>query len=356
MGLKHIYYFTSAKSFSNTRNSLSPLSLCPYRFIMPYTQMGFRSGWIEVSEFRTTLRQRMISNERTRGDRIELEPQPQGFSIITKRMPALTTTDKPTKTVKTAHPRFDSLLKRTAKEPASPTNASNNLIPHWSYEKSSIAAACIFSAIAVIGLIFLAILSIRKIRRSWKRHKLEMRDYTAFEHRRDMSNDDRDSNVCFITESKSSRASMMYDHDNSPSVGYVVEQTGGSVTRVFREGNNVSAQTFDTIGASPGKVSPTRKKKGVLGGRADSSTPSGKGRAGSIPKPIVVVPSPLKHVSSLKATPVMPPTGSNTSDSEQSSMSPASQNDAEPVGRISNVNSLFRLPSIKKSTSPLFSF
>ncbi|KAF7585847.1 hypothetical protein BBP40_009969, partial [Aspergillus hancockii] len=134
-----------------------------------------------------------------------------------------------------------------------PTPSNNNLIPHWSYEKSSLAAAYTFTALAILALLFLTFLTIRKIRLSWQRHKLEHHDYSAFSHRidpRSSATDDRDLAPCFMTESnKSSRESLMYSHENAPCVGlgYVVEQTGGEVTRVFREGNNVSTQTFESI-------------------------------------------------------------------------------------------------------------
>ncbi|BAE64244.1 unnamed protein product [Aspergillus oryzae RIB40] len=237
--------------------------------------------------------------------------------------------------------RIDELLKRSAEESPKPTTTHNNLVPHWSYEKNSLAAACVFSGITVLGIIFLSVLTIRKIRRSWKRHKREKQDYAAFKNRIEVNKNNRDLNACFITESKSSRESMMYSRDNSPSGGYVVEQTGGSVTRVYREGNNVSSHTFDSICASPEKRSPPREIKRTPGGRADSRTPSGKGRAGLIPRPIVVVPSPLRHVYSQKATPVMQPTSPSTLDSEQSLMPPASAHDTKPIRWASRTNIFF---------------
>ncbi|KAE8157739.1 hypothetical protein BDV40DRAFT_42180 [Aspergillus tamarii] len=322
---------------------------------MLYTRIEFRSGWIDESETTPVVRENIIANERTRETRHEIQYQlPDNYKVL-KRIPTLTTIDKPTKTIKTPSTRMDKLLKRSVEESPRPTTTHRNLVPHWSYQKNSLAVACVFSAITVLGIIFLSVVAVRKIRRSWKRHKREKKDYAAFKHQIDVNKSNRNSNACFITESKPSRESMMYSRDNSPSGGYVVEQIEGSVTRVYREGNNVSSQTFDSIGASPEKMSPPCENKRTLGGRADSRTPSGKGRAGSIPRPIVVVPSPLRHVSSQKATPVMQPTSPSTPDSEQPPVSPASPQDTEPVGRASNRNSLLRLPSIKKSISPLFS-
>ncbi|KAB8278190.1 hypothetical protein BDV30DRAFT_204214 [Aspergillus minisclerotigenes] len=322
---------------------------------MPYTRMGSRSRWIEESETTSIVWESIIANERTREARHEFQYQLPGNYKVLKLIPTLTTLDKPTKPIKAPSTRIDGLLKRSAEESPKPTTTHNNLVPHWSYEKNSLAAACVFSGITVLGIIFLSVLTVRKIRRSWKRHKREKQDYAAFKNRIEVNKNNRDLNACFITESKSSRESMMYSRDNSPSGGYVVEQTGGSVTRVYREGNNVSSHTFDSIGASPEKRSPPREIKRTPVGRADSRTPSGKGRAGLIPRPIVVVPSPLRHVSSQKATPVMQPTSPSTLDSEQSLMPPASAHDTKPVGRTSSRNSLLRLPSIKKSISPLFS-
>ncbi|KAE8135492.1 hypothetical protein BDV38DRAFT_284925 [Aspergillus pseudotamarii] len=322
---------------------------------MPYTRMEFRSGWLEESETTPIVRENIVADEQSREARHEFQYQlPDNYKVL-KRIPTLTTIDKPTKTIKTPSTRIDELLKRSAEDSPRPTTTHNNLVPHWSYQKNSLAVACVLSAITVLAIIFLSVLTVRKIRRSWKRHKRERKDYDAFKHRTDVNKSNRNSNACCITKSKSSRESMMYSRDNSPSGGYVVEQTGGSVTRVYREGNNVSSQTFDSIGASPEQRSPPCENKRTLGGRADSRTPSGKGRAGSIPRPIVVVPSPLRHVSSQKATPVMQSTSSSTPDSEQPPVSPASLQDPEPAGRTSNRNSLLRLPSIKKSISPLFS-
>ncbi|GAB1196260.1 hypothetical protein APSETT444_005529 [Aspergillus pseudonomiae] len=322
---------------------------------MPYTQIGSQSSWIKESQIAAIVPENIVANERIREAKHALKHQVPDYYKLVTCIPTLTTIEKPTKTVKVPSTRIDELLKRSVEESPRPTTTHNNLVPHWSYEKNSLAVACVFSAITVLGIIFLGVLSVRKIRRSWKRHKREKQDYAAFKHRIDLNRSNGDSNACLITERKSSRESMMYSRDSSPSGGYVVEQTGGSVTRVFREGNNVSSQTFDSIGASPEKRSPPRENKRAPGGRADSRTPSGKGRAGSIPRPIVVVPSPLRHVSSQKATPVMQLTGPGTPDSEQSPVSLASPQDTELVGRTSNRNSLFRLPSIKKSISPLFS-
>ncbi|KAE8359027.1 hypothetical protein BDV27DRAFT_168937 [Aspergillus caelatus] len=320
---------------------------------MLYTRGGSRSGWIEEPETTPIVREKIIADEQTREARHELQYQlPDSYKVL-KRISTLTTIDKPTKTIKTPSTRIDELLKRSTEESPRPTTTHNNLVPHWNYQKNSLAVACVLGAITVLGIIFLSVFTVRKIRRSWKRHKREKKDYDAFKHRILVNKSNRNSNACFITESKSSRESMMYSRDNAPSGGYVVEQTGGSVTRVYCEGNNVSSQTFDSIGASPDKRSPPYENKRTLGGRADSRTPSGKGRAGSIPRPIVVVPSPLRHVSSQKATPVLQPTSPSTPDSEQLSVSPASPQDTEPVGRPSSRNSLLRLPSIKKSISPL---
>ncbi|KAE8378107.1 hypothetical protein BDV26DRAFT_281366 [Aspergillus bertholletiae] len=298
---------------------------------MAYTRMGVRSGWIEESETTPIVQENIIVTERTRAARRESQRKlPENYRI-SKRIPTITTIDKPTKTIKTPATRIEELLKLSAQESSRPPTTHNNLVPYWSYEKNSLAAACVFSAITVLGIIFLSVLSVRKIRRSWKRHKLEKQDYAAFKHRIDMNSNDGDSNICFLDEGKSSRESMMYSRDTSPSGGYVVEQTGGSVTRVYRQGNNVSSQTFDSIGASSDKRSPTRENKRALGSKADSHTSSRKGRAGLIPRPIVVVPSPLRHVASQKAIPVMHLASSRTSDSERPPASSTSLQDIEPV-------------------------
>ncbi|KAB8077425.1 hypothetical protein BDV29DRAFT_153809 [Aspergillus leporis] len=323
---------------------------------MPYTRVGSRFDQTESKSILHVPTESVLEDKQARAEESNKLGSRLHHGLSISRHPqTLATTEKPTKTTETTTPKLEELLKRAASELPKPTTINNNLIPHWSYEKSSFAAACVFSGIAALALIFLAYLAIRKISRSWKRHKRELRDFTAYKHRIHLSNDGRDSNICIMTESKSSRDSLMYSRD-TPSLGYVVEQTGGSVTRVYREGNNVSTRTFDSIGASSEKTILARKSPKAPERRSDARTPSGKGRAGSIPRPIVVVPSPLKHVSSLRATPVLPLTASEELDSEQSPISRVSRNDTE-VGSsyvASGSKSLFRLPSIKRTVSPLF--
>ncbi|KAE8152295.1 hypothetical protein BDV25DRAFT_151283 [Aspergillus avenaceus] len=322
---------------------------------MRYTRDKYRS-WKEV-EKDTGVPWATITNGLHSG-KIEAYKSVSAFNEDWRILKQLRTQSTLEKLAETAEPTIVSIKElrmRSDKDPPKPTPTSNSLIPYWSYEKSALAAACIFSAFALAGFIFIIVLAARKIRRSWKRHKREKNDYSEFRHRIELNYDEGDSSLGFVPECKSNRESLMYSHGDSQALGYVVEQEGDSVTRVYRESNMVSSQTFDSIGAPLKKGNSARKSKQISDLRTDARTPSGKGRAGSIPRPIVVVPSPLKHVSSLKATPGSPPTDTNSPGSANSSVSAASQGEtkthrADPTKRFS----LLRLPSIKLSKSPMF--
>ena len=67
--------------------------------------------------------------------------------------------------------------------PSTPAKSHHSLVPHWSYEKNSFAVAIVISVVTAIAFITLVILFVQKVRRSWRRHKREMKDYSGSRYR-----------------------------------------------------------------------------------------------------------------------------------------------------------------------------
>lgn len=266
-----------------------------------------------------------------------------------------------------------------------PISTHKSLVPHWSYEKNSIAVAIAISIVTIIAFITLVILFIQKVRRSWRRHKREMNDYAGSRYRVYYGNDSAENGGF---EQKFSRESVMFGKDDSNPQEYFVEQDGDKITRVYRAGKIDSTRTFDSVGKSqeqlnqsqeqqqqqqPPAPAPPTQETPVSTTNAvdsvDSVTPGNpvepvsevqphtditvRERSGSIPKPVIVVPPPLKHVSSLKATRVTQPLENRP---ERPSLIPKSRSEARRslIKLATDPASLFRLPSIKKTTSPIY--
>ncbi|KAI9041560.1 uncharacterized protein KD926_006634 [Aspergillus affinis] len=275
-----------------------------------------------------------------------------------------------------APPTPTSALNQTVKVTASNTTTANkpsptqtkthiSLVPHWSYEKNSIAVAIVISVVTVIAVTTLVILLIQKVRRSWKRHKSEQKDYAGSRYRVYYLNDSAENGGL---EHKFSRESVMFSKDASGQE-YLVEQDGDKITRVYRAGKNDSSRTFDSVGKpqepqqQQPPATPVQTTLMSSAGIVDLAQPVSevqpnkpltvRGRSGSIPKPIVVVPPPLKHVTSLKATPVTQPPDLIP---ERPSFIPKSRSEARRslIKLATDPSSLFRLPSIKKTTSPIY--
>ncbi|PYH89432.1 hypothetical protein BO71DRAFT_487965 [Aspergillus ellipticus CBS 707.79] len=251
-----------------------------------------------------------------------------------------------------------------------PVSTTRNLIPHWSYQKSSIAAASIFTGITVIALVFLGILSVRKMKRSWERHKREKREYAASrysalpmmeEAQKDKSTGDR----------QRSRETLMFSRTRSQASTYVVEQEGPSVTRAYRANKSVSTLALDSLSPSIGETSSTTKVNSIPERPVNALKALRHERHGSLPKSPVVVPSPLKPVPSFSvkpitrrpATPEVPEQMPLTLESEavveipqnnkrESKRESKRQSKRESFG----ANSIFKLPTIQRTMSPLFSF
>lgn len=218
------------------------------------------------------------------------------------------------------------------------------LAKDWKYEKGSIAASGIFSAVALAALILLTVMMVKKFRRRQRR-------------KREGDNDP-------LEEARRRRESLMFCKNTSARSYMVEEQNDGQVVRVFCTSRNrphpsiVDAPAQKIKSAAMTIKTGASRHFGVLGD-ADS------GRSSSIAKQIVVVPSPLRSVVSRTAVPG--PQDGPTLGTEIPHM-PAAPADlrypeldqdtteAEVTPSQSFRMSLFRLPSIKPSNSPLFSF
>ncbi|PYI03293.1 hypothetical protein BO78DRAFT_198866 [Aspergillus sclerotiicarbonarius CBS 121057] len=234
---------------------------------------------------------------------------------------------------------------------------TRNWIPHWSYQKSSIAAACIFTAITVMAFIFLAILSVKKIKRSWERHKRERRNYAASRYSA-LSLFEDGHKMDSTRGNQTSRETLMFSRSRSPTSTYVVEQEGTSVTRVFRASKSASTLALDLPGSALGDESPTSQLKLIPERPVSAIKPSRHERHGSKARSIVVVPSPLKPVASFSVKP-MTHRSEPAQSFERTPLSPGNEAEDIPSSRKREsfgANSLFKLPSIQRTISPLFSF
>ncbi|OOG01102.1 hypothetical protein ASPCADRAFT_511914 [Aspergillus carbonarius ITEM 5010] len=247
------------------------------------------------------------------------------------------------------------IIPRADSQQAGTTN--RNWIPHWSYKKSSIAAACIFTAITAMAFVFLAILSIRKIKRSWERHKRERLNYAS----------SRYSALCLLEDGhkmdstgskQSSRASLMFSRSRSPSSTYVVEQEGTSVTRVFRASKNVSTLALDLSPSHLGDGSSTPQLSSIPERPVSALRPSRNERHGSKAKSIVVVPPPLKPVASFSVKPMThrPEPAESFERTPLRADSEAGDTPSNNKRESFGASSLFKLPTIQRTMSPLFSF
>ncbi|GKZ70629.1 hypothetical protein AnigIFM50267_006289 [Aspergillus niger] len=235
-----------------------------------------------------------------------------------------------------------------------PENMSRNWIPHWSYQKSSIAAACIFTAVTVMALTFLAILSIKKARRSWERHKREKRYYASSGYSA-LSLLEEGHEMTSTSSKQISRETLMFSKSRSPSSTHLVKQAGPSVTRVYHASKSVSTITLDFPGSTLEHAGSTTELNAIPERPASALKRSRHERHGSKARSIVVVPSPLRAFSvkpmihhtdpfhSLERTPL-------NVEHEGGSVPSSSKRDS------AGGNSLFKLPAIQRTMSPLFSF
>lgn len=189
-----------------------------------------------------------------------------------------------------------------------PTPTPHNLIPHWNYQKHSVAAACIFVIVIIVAFAVLMALYFKKVKMFFQRRSRERRSYLAPKYNAIGTNSDAmTSNAHLNKESKPTRGTFSFDFGISrpPSPGFVVEEDPklGSVTRVYRASRADISDDLDPA-PSPPHVSFEGGKLVCL--------PKAPGNAGklcdSVQKPVIVAPPPLLHVASMSAkTEEMPP-------------------------------------------------
>lgn len=227
-----------------------------------------------------------------------------------------------------------------------PKSTSKSLIPHWSYKKSSIAAASIFTSIALAALIFLVVVYIRRLKRVWRRRKLERQKriasaYSSIPLTEDLNPTHSDPKI--LTETKSDRDSLMFSsrsRSRSPSMAFKFDDDRARAVIA-----PVNLATLDRQ-YDPHLLSSQRRE--------------------SLAKPIVVVRPPLNPIVPMSARTasisdervalhnphVVPRAAQNQrrgDEMRRSTESGASSRSAES-------NRLTLLPSIQRSSSPIFRF
>lgn len=249
-----------------------------------------------------------------------------------------------------------------------PTSNSKSLIPHWSYKKSSIAAASIFSTIAFAAFIFLLVMYIRRLRRAWNKRKLERQKriesvYSSIP----VSEDNIASDPKLVSERKSDRDSFSFSGSRTPSA-YIDEDSGSMTSRPSRM-NTSSVATLEQMDGIT--RASTDRAKAVLAPinlatrdrQYDLHLLSSQ-RRGSLAKPIVVVRSPLNPIVPMSARTssvideqvalhnphVLPHASlSQVIEERRSQESAGSSTSADS-------NMLKLLPSIQRSSSPIWRF
>ncbi|KAI9376766.1 hypothetical protein BJX61DRAFT_1245 [Aspergillus egyptiacus] len=219
----------------------------------------------------------------------------------------------------------------------------------WSYDKASVAASSIFGAIAAAAVVFLVVLCIKKFRRRQKRK--------------------REGDWDPLEEKRRKREAMMFSKNTSDE--YLVEQRNGAVTRVLCTGRTMLSKLTSNNSGGPvtktNSVPPDMRAK--IARHLEDLNQTHSGRSGSLPKQTVIVTSPLQSVSSHTAVPGTEPTSpvlplaldkpaEKTEATISETLEPqlSGRSETEITRRDSYRLSLFRLPSIKQTMSPLFQF
>ncbi|KAL4913591.1 hypothetical protein BDW62DRAFT_160433 [Aspergillus aurantiobrunneus] len=219
-------------------------------------------------------------------------------------------------------------------------------VKDWKYEKASIAASSVFSAVTLVALILLGVVIVKKYRKRQREKKQGHRNS--------------------LDERRRRRESIMFSKTSSSGSYMVEEQKDGKIVRVFC--TNTNRPRAATVGASPRNTNSV-----ALGKKEEAPSPLkglddyDEGRSGSISRQIVVVSSPLRAVVSRTAVtdsqlaePSAPtePTVPFTPAPSPAVVYPELEQDteAEISSRQSYRRSFFRLPSIRQSISPLWEF
>ncbi|KAL2832081.1 hypothetical protein BDW59DRAFT_115210 [Aspergillus cavernicola] len=253
--------------------------------------------------------------------------------------------------IKTPMPWKASNSSKTEEHPAT-NKTSKSSVPDGGFETAYIAASSIFGALAAGAVVFLMILLVKKFRRRRRRKKEGYGDPPD--------------------EKRWRREALMFCKD--PSGEYLVEQKNGAVTRVLCTNKSARISKFNSSSSGSLLVPTSRPPldtRAKVARHMEELSDSHSGRSGSIPKQAVLVSSPLRAVVSRTAVPDSelispinlkePPEKLEAITSPNlESMHMDEQIEIEPTPSNSHRNSfrssIFRLPSIRQSMSPLFHF
>lgn len=303
----------------------------------------------------------------------ELEPNDSKLPIMTRKATSQIT---PTNTSHGAI--LSSSAANITITTQTPTSTPKSLIPHWSYKKSSIAAASIFSSIALAAFIFLLVMYIRRLKRARRQKKLERQKRIGSSYSSIPLTEDH--NLAPLepkpaAEGKSDRDSLMFSSGSrSPSVPFVFDEEKSLISRAFRmdttgapsaaileQVGGLSRSSLDRANASLAPVNLA-----TLDRQYDPLLLSSQRRE-SLAKPIVVVRPPLNPIVPLSAS------TSSAADEQVAPHNPhvvssASQyqlrgdqrrsmdRDSGESSKSAKSNRLALLPSIQRSSSPIFMF
>jgi hypothetical protein len=216
-----------------------------------------------------------------------------------------------------------------------------------------------------VAFLALTILLIRRLRQSWKRYKKGKRDFANSKYAAISPLDDNIANYSFGSTPKirRSRELSILDKSRPTTKTYVAEEATRleAVTRALCA--HADAVPVSPLGsfAAP-KQSEARLPQASMPERpCKSELPAEPWRAGFVPKQVVVV-SPLNRMVSGKAAEIGWQSSLRTIDElslpkpEAGPQSPHRKARREVRNPTPSTDQPFRLPSIERSTSPLFEF
>ncbi|GAQ10935.1 hypothetical protein ALT_8256 [Aspergillus lentulus] len=260
------------------------------------------------------------------------------------------------------------VYKRTASstvDSVTPTPSHKSFLKHWSYKKSSIAAAVIFIVITTVAFIALSVLLFRRLRRSWKQYKKGKRDFANSKYAAISPLDDNIANYSFGSTPKIRRSRELSISDKSRPITktYVAEEATRleAVTRALCA--HADAVPVSPLGsfAAPKQSEASLPQASMPERPGKSELPAEPWRAGFVPKQVVVV-SPLNRMVSGKAAEIGWQSSLRTIDElslpkpEAGPPRPHRKARREVRNSTPSTDQPFRLPSIERSTSPLFEF
>ncbi|KAI9928745.1 hypothetical protein ASPWEDRAFT_36513 [Aspergillus wentii DTO 134E9] len=279
----------------------------------------------------------------------------------TKRTPSSKTTNTETRisngTSNAINSGANFSVYSTATESLSRATPSNkSLIPLWNYKKSSIAAACIFTTVAVAAIITLLILCIKRFRKSWERHKRERQNGGASKYSAiPLTEENLASNSNLKLKNQASRESLMFYKSNSSSLSFdVMERDQHPVNKKHRANDVPDTMDPSQLASVPGTITNSNS-------HLKCYIAPEEGHFGFIQNTAAVLHHPLAQISSLEAMESQDRNGpaschgpESTAQDTVDQANKARNSSGSGSDESSKSNNLALLPSIQKSTSPLF--